>query len=247
LMDTRTGHGGSGRLQAGQTVNLQVAGVGEVPGTGLSAVVLNVTAVSPTANGYVSVLPGGPALSQPPATSSVNFSPGQTIPNRVVVPVSAADRQISIYNHAGSVDVVVDVSGWYTDGTDPSAILGQFNAMAPTRIVDTRDSQNDAAHAGALGQGQSFVLPVTGAGRCSAGSSGAVMNVTVTDTTGSSFLRVYPSDANPVPFTSDLNWTAGTTIPNLVVVRLRAADGVVTIYNNVGSTSVVADLSGCFN
>ena len=73
------------------------------------------------------------------------------------------------------------------------------------------------------------------------------MNVTVTDTTGSSFLRVYPSDANPVPFTSDLNWTAGTTIPNLVVVRLRAADGVVTIYNNVGSTSVVADLSGCFN
>ena len=72
-----------------------------------------------------------------------------------------------------------------------------------------------------------------------------MLNVTVTDTSASSFLRVYPSDA--AAQTSDLNWAAGTTIPNLVMVRLSQADGSVTIYNLTGAADVVADLNGCFN
>ena len=131
---------------------------------------------------------------------------------------------------------------WYSD---TGAILGQFISAAPTRIIDTRDPSNDAGHAGPLGGNQTLSLPVSGGGKCPAGSSGAVLNVTVTDTSASSFLRVYPSDA--AAQTSDLNWTAGTTIPNLVMVRLSQADGSVTIYNLTGAANVVADLNGCFN
>ncbi|HET9848322.1 MAG TPA: fibronectin type III domain-containing protein [Candidatus Dormibacteraeota bacterium] len=243
LMDTRTGQGGSHRLGQGQTVTLQVAGAGGVPTTGVSAVVLNVTAIGPSAPGYLSVLPGGPPLTQSPGTSSVNFSAGQLIPNRVIVPLSGG--QIRIYNFQGGVDVVVDVNGWFTDGSDPSAILGQYTAMAPTRILDTRDPSNNANHLGPLTSGDTLILPVTAQGRCPAGSSSAVLNVTVTDTTAGSFLRVYPSDA--LAGTSDLNWTAGTVIPNLVMVRLSGADGTVAIYNLAGSADVIADLTGCFN
>ena len=244
LMDTRSGQGGSSRLGGGQTANLQVAGTGGVPVNGASAVVLNVTAVNPSDSGYLAVLPGGPALTEPPPTSSVNFAAQQVIPNRVVVPLPA-NGQIRIFNFRGTVDVVVDVNGWFTDGSDTGAILGQFISAAPTRIIDTRDPSNDAGHAGPLGGNQTLSLPVSGGGKCPAGSSGAVLNVTVTDTSASSFLRVYPSDA--AAQTSDLNWTAGTTIPNLVMVRLSQADGSVTIYNLTGAADVVADLNGCFN
>ena len=141
--------------------------------------------------------------------------------------------------------MAVDVNGWFTDGSDPSAILGQYSAMSPTRILDTRDPLNNANHLGPLTGGDTLVLPVVSQGRCPAGSTGAVLNVTVADTTASSYLRVYPSDA--LAGTSDLNWTAGTVIPNLVVVRLSSLDGTVTIYNLAGSAEVIADLTGCFN
>jgi len=76
-----------------------------------------------------------------------------------------------------------------------------------------------------------------------------VLNVTVTDTTGPSYLTVYPGDA-AWPGTSDLNWVPGETVPNLVVVRLgrsgTSAAGTINIYNHIGSTSVVVDIVGWY-
>ena len=72
-----------------------------------------------------------------------------------------------------------------------------------------------------------------------------VLNVTVTNTSAPSYLRVYPSDANPTPSTSDLNWAPGKTVPNLVIVK-PGADGRVTIYNFQGTTDVVVDALGWY-
>jgi hypothetical protein len=44
---------------------------------------------------------------------------------------------------------------------------------------------------------------------------------------------------------SNLNFAAGQTIPNLVVVRVQ--NGKVSLYNNAGSTNVVADVQGWFS
>ena len=49
------------------------------------------------------------------------------------------------------------------------------------------------------------------------GGTAVVMNVTVTNTTAASYLSVYPTGVAQ-PYTSNLNWTPGDTVPNLVAV-----------------------------
>ncbi|MCX2183304.1 N-acetylmuramoyl-L-alanine amidase [Streptomyces fradiae] len=58
----------------------------------------------------MSVYPYGTAR---PAASNLNFVAGQTVPNGVVVPVK--DGKITFYNHSGTVDLIADVTGFYTD------------------------------------------------------------------------------------------------------------------------------------
>src|SRR5438445_105971 len=69
---------------AGATTSLQVTGRGGVPATGVSAVVLNITAYKPTNSGSLTVYPTG--IPRPP-TSNLNFVPGQVVPNLVITPV----------------------------------------------------------------------------------------------------------------------------------------------------------------
>ncbi len=53
-----------------------------------------------------------PSRQARPLASNLNFVPGQTIGNLVVVPVGEAGR-VSFFNAAGQSHVVADVSGWY--------------------------------------------------------------------------------------------------------------------------------------
>ncbi|HEV2069820.1 MAG TPA: hypothetical protein VGR26_08505 [Acidimicrobiales bacterium] len=46
---------------------------------------------------------------------------------------------------------------------------------------------------------------------------------------------------SPLPLTSNLNYVANQTVPNLVVVKV-GTDGKVSLRNNVGETHVVADV-----
>jgi hypothetical protein len=80
VMDTRAGTGvAKAPVGPGKTVSLTVAGgVDGVPAAGVTAVVLNVPAVGPTAGSFVTVYPDGQAR---PGTSSLNFTKGETIPN----------------------------------------------------------------------------------------------------------------------------------------------------------------------
>ncbi|WP_158714784.1 hypothetical protein [Streptomyces erythrochromogenes] len=117
LMDTRSGLGvPKAKVGQGGTVTLQVAGRAGIPASGVTAVVLNVTATDPTTASHVSVYPDGTPRS---SASNLNFTAGQTIPNLVVVPV--ANGKVSFYNNAGSVDLIADVAGYYTtDGSGSS-------------------------------------------------------------------------------------------------------------------------------
>ena len=86
-----------------------MTGRGGVPASGAAAVVVNVTAVEPTAGGFLTVHPAGEAR---PNASNLNFVRGQTIANLVVAKVGA-DGEVSIYNAAGSTHVIADVAGWF--------------------------------------------------------------------------------------------------------------------------------------
>src|SRR3954462_673900 len=72
---------------------------------------------------------------------------------------------------------------------DPS---GEFTSLTPTRILDTRSSLG--GHLGAVGEGSSFDVQVTGHGGVpAAGVAAVVINVTVTEPTVGSFLTVWPA------------------------------------------------------
>ncbi|MGH9154146.1 MAG: PKD domain-containing protein, partial [Acidimicrobiales bacterium] len=107
ILDTRTGGAPVG---PGATVPAAVTGVGGVPASGVSAVVLNVTVTQPTAEGYLTVYPSGMAR---PVASNLNFHPGQTVPNLVVAKVGT-DGKVALYNNLGASHVVLDVVGWYS-------------------------------------------------------------------------------------------------------------------------------------
>ena len=78
----------------------------------IDAVALNVTVVegeNPTlGGGYVTVYPCGTR----PDASSLNFTTGQTIPNSVIAPVSAAGT-VCFYVY-GTAHLLADVSGYFS-------------------------------------------------------------------------------------------------------------------------------------
>jgi hypothetical protein len=204
-----------------------------VPATGVAAVVLNVTATNATASSYLTVFPTGAPR---PTASNLNFLAGQTVPNRVVVKVGTAGK-VTIYNLTGNTDVVADVGGWFTDAAS-TAGGSVFYGITPARILDTRSG------GGPIGPNGTLTVPVGGAGVVPATAKAVVMNVTVTNTTFSSYLTVWP-DLVTRPTASDLNWVAGQTVPNLVIVQL-GTNGSIDLYNLQGNTDVVLDVVGWY-
>jgi hypothetical protein len=94
-------------------LQMPVLGVSGIPLTGVTAVSLNLTAVGPTAEGYVTVWPCG---SSKPGTSNVNFVKDQIVPNAVIAPVDSTGK-VCIASSVAS-HVVVDVNVWYYVGVE---------------------------------------------------------------------------------------------------------------------------------
>jgi hypothetical protein len=246
LLDTRPGSGyfGSGStLGPGGTISFSMIGFAVYP----SAVVLNVTATNTTASGgYLTVWPTGQSQ---PLASDLNWSAGQTVANRVIVPLGS-NMSFSIYNAVGSADVIVDISGYFTDNSQSvGTVTGSFyNATAPARICDTRSgatsNQCNQAPNGTLGP--SSMLKVSDVSMNLPASAAALMtNITATDTTAWGYLATAP-DGAPAPASSDVNWTgAGQTVPNAVVPGLSSG-GAFDIYNALGSVDVIVDVEGYF-
>src|SRR6202140_1938283 len=133
------------------------------------------------------------------------------------------------------------VGAYYASQPAPvSGPGGAYHPVVPARILDTRTALG--GHPSQLCAGQTLTLQVAGAGGAPSGAYAAVMNVTVTNTSAASYLTVYPADA-PQPVASNLNWTAGATVANLVEVRLSAG-GAVKIFDAAGHADVIADLAG---
>jgi len=75
-----------------------------------TAVVTNVTTTDTSAPSYLTVFPGGTR----PFASDLNWEgAGVTVPNLTLATVGS-DGAISIYNQLGSVDVIVDASGYFS-------------------------------------------------------------------------------------------------------------------------------------
>jgi hypothetical protein len=236
ITDTRTGSGAPNAgmtLTAAGTLNVQVTGLGTVP-AGASAAVLNVTAVDPTASGFLTVFPEGTTL---PLVSSLNFTPGVNVANLVTVPLSSAGG-VSIYNSAGSTNVVVDVEGYYTS-TPSTNGSGLYNAISPVRALGTLQ------HGATVAANTSVPVTVTGTLiGVPATATAVVANVTAAFGTASSFLTVYPAGVT-MPTASNLNFVADQVVANRVTVGVGTG-GQIEVYNHTGTVNVDLDVDGYY-
>jgi uncharacterized protein YkwD len=235
ILDTRNGTGGGVRLGPGASLDLQVTGRGGIPASGAQAAVMNVTVTGTTANSYMTVYPAGEAR---PLASNLNFPPNSTVAARAMVKLGTGGK-VTIFNGGGSSDVIVDVGGWYTDAS-VTGTLGAFVPVTPARILDTRDGNGGVA--GPVPAGGTVDVQVTGRGGVpSTGVRAVILNATVTGPDNVGFITLFPT-GTALPLASDVNYAAGDTQPNLVVVQLGTG-GKVRLYTSAGS-HVIFDVAG---
>src|SRR5262249_32755673 len=173
-------------LGGGQTWTLPIGGVTQVP-YGANGVVINVTVTNPTLPGYLTVSPTGPPR---PFASNVNFAPGQTGANPVTIGLPG-DGRVDLYASNGTLDVVVDLLGWYD--ADKYTDSGRFVPLAPTRAFDTRATQP-------LGPGEVRGLPIGGAfGVPSIGVGTVMMNLPLAQPNDNNYRTAFPDGGAPPP------------------------------------------------
>lgn len=243
ILDTRSGVGvPAARVAAHGSIALAVTGVAAIPSTAaVSAVVFNLTATDTTANGYVSVYPAGAPA---PATSSLNYSWEVTRAHSVVVAPGAGGK-VTLHNAgSGSLDLIADVAGYYTAGTPNAG--GEFAPLTSARLLDTRIGVG--APQAPMRHGVPLQVQLAGRGGIpSTGVSAVMLNVTVTQSTASGSLNATsPGD----PFVGDVNFAAGQTVSNLIVVPVSDNGTIVLLSFMNGdfaaTVQAVADVAGYF-
>ncbi|MGP3687035.1 PKD domain-containing protein [Streptomyces sp. IBSNAI002] len=236
LLDTRSGIGATkGKVPARGTAHLKVGGNGGIP-NGVTAVVLNVTATNTTQAGHVTVFGSG---HEQPITSNVNFEAGQTVPNLVIVPVGK-DGYVELFNGGWeSIDLLADVTGYFTR----SAASG-YTSMNPTRFVDSREGLGTSK--GQVAGQSVFSTQISGLRGVPQGITAVALNVTVTNPKETGHLTVFPSGQS-APSTSSVNFTAGQTIANSVIVPV-GPDGKISIRNGAwAGADVIVDVVGHYS
>jgi hypothetical protein len=210
------------------------------------AVAVNITAVGPTGNGYISAWNGDESAF--PKTSTLNYTTGRNVPNMAIVPTSpcyatwcdpAGLPMIGVVNTIAankSTHLIVDIVGVYDNAT-PGAGL-RFRPITPLRITDSR---NGVGLPKALGAGGSGSVSVPAA---VAQADALAFNVTAVKPTANTFLTLWPSDVKQ-PTASNLNPAKGQTVANAAIVGLSAAKSF-SVYNYVGTTDVLVDVNGTF-
>lgn len=238
LFDSRYGTGGvSSPWTAGDVKSVQLAGGSTGVPSDATAVVVNLTATNASSSGWATVYP---VFEDRPTASNLNWRANQNIANQVVVRMSESSQSggwVNIYNQVGSVDLLADVVGYYSD-----TVGDRFSSVQPTRILDSRYGNGVS---GAFHDGSSRVLQVAGRGGVPYGATAAVLNLTAAESTAGGWAVAYPN-GTVRPLASSLNWSAGEIAPNHAIVPL-ASDGTVRLFTRTsGSVHLVGDVVGWY-
>jgi hypothetical protein len=214
------------RLGPGEAMSVRVPVAPFSPGL-YSAVVVNLTVTHVTAAAdYLTLYAGAPR----PPTSSINVLRGQTRANLVTVPVGP-DGRFSVYNRAGTADVVIDVVGMYSlSGGQPGAA---YEPLIPGRIFDSRWSDSG----GPLLPGDLVGFGVPNYG----GEAVALaVNVTTFGASGTGYLQAWAGSGVQNQLASIVNYQAGHVVANMAIIPLadEAGTPVFTIANPSYSAQV---------
>jgi hypothetical protein len=240
VLDTRTGVGTGGVIGpvgAGASVQIPIGGTGTSPADA-TAVALNVTETAAKADGFITAYPTGGAK---PATSNLNFTQGQTKAANVIVGLGAGGKVTLTNSSSGSVSLIADVTGYFT-----KTRTSGYEAITPNRVLDTRKGIGlSGGKPAKLGGGQTIPLAVSG-GFGVSGVTAVVLNLTATNAAGGGYITTY-ADGATRPVASSLNFTAGKTIANTVIVPVSAG-GKIDLYNGSSApVDLIADVEGYFS
>lgn len=223
LVDTRYGIGTTlAKLNGGCTLVVDPA----LPDTATAAVV-NLTAVFPASDGFVTAYPCGV---ERPLVSAVQALAGRVVAGSTVVPLGA-DGTFCVYSHA-TTDMVIDLFGSYAP-----AVGDKYEPIEAVRLYDSRIGVT------ALPAGTTLQVPVITDGAAPAGATAAALTVHAVSATGGGYVTVYPCSAD-VPLVSSVNVMDGLGVTNHVEVAL-SAEGKVCLYVST-AMHIVVDVSGWF-
>lgn len=219
---------------AGSVTELVVAGRGNVPANA-SAVVLNVAVTDAQAPGFITAYPCG---SERPTAANLNYSAGDTIPNLVIAKVGVGGK-VCLFTLA-TTHIIADVNGAFGAGSS-------YKSLVPARLYESRSGlstvDGSANGQGKSAAGQVVQLTVTGRGGVPVDASAVVLNIAVTEPEAPGFITVYPCGSER-PNAANLNYSAGDTIPNLVIAKV-GVNGRVCIFT-LARTHLVVDVNGAF-
>jgi hypothetical protein len=229
LLDSRTGPplatGPGGR------VDLAVTGRDGIPSSGVLAVVLQVTAVCPSAPTSLVVWPAGQSR---PAGETVTVPARGTRTTTVAVPVGAQGK-VSIGNAAGVTGLLVDAVGYTTASTAGGMPV---TAVAGSRVFDS------AASGGPLAAGTSrgFAVPAVG-GIATSRIRAVVAQIRTggANAAGTVQLRGAGQAASAVPTAF---YEAGADTVTLAMVRPGTGAGLVVANTGPSAVRVTVDVVG---
>lgn len=233
LLDTRQR---GGAVRANDDRLLDVTGVGGVPASGVSAVVLNVTVTQSSARGDLQVYPVGQRPTN--RTSNLNFLRGQTVPVQVQTGVGEGG-QVAFSVNTGTVQVIVDVFGYYGDASQLATDGSGYTALTPSRLLDTRDSSGVRA-------GADRRVVVAGSNGVPSDATAVLLNATALGAPANADLQVYPFGDRPTQRTSNLNVSRGQTKANAVTTPL-GENGDIGLSVSQNTVQVVLDVLGYYS
>jgi RHS repeat-associated protein len=240
LVDTRTTGTGlpQGPLKVNTTSTVQVTGNGGVPTTAWAAMV-NFEVINHSAqDGYL--VPYDDVV-DPASGISLNYPGGGTAGTATaigaVVPVNNSgyfDVQVKSSDPSATIDLVVDVVGYFRGFADDTATAASVGGFVPAA---TRVANAISVPAGTTGH-----IPVAGVAGVPAAGSGiqaVAANVDVQGT-GDGSLVIGP-DSSPLPAESAINFIAGSYIRSNFVTVALGSDGGVSIQND-GTTAITVTI-----
>lgn len=209
----------------------------------VSAVALNITAVGPTAPGFVTVWP----CDMPrPDASNLNFGVGSVVANSVIASVGASGK-VCFFSNA-QTEFLVDISGWFPKASDGSPT---FIGAVPKRVLDTRNAIGGPKVR--IPAGGTLTIPMAGVSMQRTDGSNAViaedatavaLNATAVGPSAAGYFTIWPCGAAR-PESSNVNFTAGAVVANGVISSLGAG-GAICLYANQQS-DVLIDVLGWFS
>lgn len=250
LLETRVGDDnttvdglfeGGGPIMAGTEVELVVTERGEAPDVtnpvpaDAKAVVLNIGAINPDEQGFLTVYPCG---EDRPLASNVNYGAGKATSNSVTAKIGV-DGKVCIYS-SKTTEAIADINAFIPADGSPEPLL-------PARLLDTRDGDtnltidNEFEDGGTIPGGGIVELLVADRGDVQADDETVVLNVGAVRPPAQGFLTVYPCGEDR-PLASIVNYRGGDVVSNSVTAKVGIG-GKVCIYVS-SETHLIADVVG---